>query len=63
MTYEEAVKLTNRFPKDRDVPKLLSAAIKKAEGIEKDLLGEVVEGLILACKSNEDFSLVEKYFD
>lgn len=63
MTYEEAVKMTNRFPMDRSVPSLLAAAIKKAQGVEKDLLGELVEGLILSCKSNEDFKLVEKYFD
>tara|TARA_B100001094_G_scaffold260862_1_gene261427 strand:+ start:5348 stop:5539 length:192 start_codon:yes stop_codon:yes gene_type:complete len=63
MTYEEAVKMTNRFPRDKNVPSLLADAIKKAKGIEKDLLGELVEGLILSCDSSEDFELVEKYFD
>ena len=63
MNYEEAVKLTNEFPKNRTVPGQLFKAIEKTSGKEKELLSELVEGLIINCKSFEDFDLIYKYFD
>ena len=63
MNYEEAVELTNRFPRDRTVPGKLAKAIEEATGKEKELLGELVEGLIIGCKNFSDYDLVYKYFE
>ncbi len=63
MNYEEAVELTNRFPRDRTVPGKLAKAIEESTGKEKELLGELVEGLIISCKNFSDYDLVYKYFE
>ena len=63
MNYEEAVELTNRFPRDRTVPGKLAKAIEESTGKEKELLGELVEGLIISCKNFSDYNLVYKYFE
>ena len=63
MNYEEAVELTNRFPRDRTVPGKLARAIEESTGKEKELLGELVEGLIISCKNFSDYDLVYKYFE
>ena len=63
MNYKEAVKLTNEFPKNRPVPGQLFKAIEKTSGKEKELLGELVEGLIISCKNFSDYDLVYKYFE
>ena len=63
MNYEEAVELTNGFPRDRTVPGKLAKAIEESTGKEKELLGELVEGLIISCKNFSDYDLVYKYFE
>ena len=63
MNYEEAVELTNGFPRDRTVPGKLAKAIEESTGKEKELLSELVEGLIISCKNFSDYDLVYKYFE
>ena len=63
MNYEEAGELTNGFPRDRTVPGKLAKAIEESTGKEKELLGELVEGLIISCKNFSDYDLVYKYFE
>ena len=63
MTTEEACALAGKWPKDRTVPKQLRVAYD----IEKDpetklMIGMLAEALMVACESEEDFTLVAKYF-
>ena len=63
MTTEEATELAGKWPKDRKVPKQLRVAYD----LEKDpdtrwYIGMLSEALMVACESEDDFTLVAKYF-
>ena len=62
MTPFEALELSREFPKNRQVPKLLSEAMKKTKGEERKMFEQIVEGLYIDCKADRDFDLVNRYF-
>lgn len=62
MTPFEALELSREFPKNRQVPKLLSEAMKKTKGEERKKFEQIVEGLYIDCKADRDFDLVNRYF-
>ena len=62
MTFDEAVELIQGWPEDRSVPRKLKAGIDSAKGLDKALMSQMVEALVVASTSQADFDLVEKYF-
>ena len=63
MTFEEAVELVSSWPKNRNVPSRLKAGIASAKGIDRVLMGNLVEALVVASETEADLKLVQKYFD
>jgi hypothetical protein len=63
MTFEEAVALVGRWPMDKTVPMQLALAIKTAEGREQQEIALLVEALVVAAESPEDFALIQEHFE
>ena len=61
MNLDDALALTQRFPKDKTVPEKLADAINKSSGYEKKMLIKLGEGVILDATTKEDRQLVQKY--
>tara|TARA_Y100001963_G_C6670052_1_gene394655 strand:- start:265 stop:453 length:189 start_codon:yes stop_codon:yes gene_type:complete len=59
---EEIAKLVSRWPKDRDVPRLLLDKYVAARGSKKTKIGMYVEALLVACNTEDDVALVEEYW-
>lgn len=62
MTPQEAVVLVGRWPDDRSVPRRLAEAAAKASGEERWQLMSLVEALMTAATTAEDFDLIAKHF-
>lgn len=62
MTFKEAVELVQGWPKDRSVPRKLKEGIDTAKGLEKELMGNLVEALTVSSATTADFDLIGKYF-
>jgi hypothetical protein len=62
MTPDEAVKLAGQWPADRTVPKQLRVAYDRAKGEDKWKIGMLTEALMVAAETEEDFTLVAKYW-
>lgn len=62
MTSAEAVALVGRWPDDRTVPQRLRSAYDNASGSQKMEIGMLSEALLVACKTAEDFALVNEYW-
>tara|TARA_R100000742_G_C4194892_1_gene25813 strand:- start:41 stop:238 length:198 start_codon:yes stop_codon:yes gene_type:complete len=62
MTASEALILSRGFPKDKNVPKQIFIAMEQAEGEEKKKFGQIIEGLYIDCKSDEDYDLIDRFF-
>ena len=62
MTASEALILSKGFPKDRDVPRKIYAAMTKTRGDGRKKFEQIVEGLFVDCRSDADFNLIDKYF-
>jgi len=63
MTFDDAVELVKGWPKDRAVPRKLKAGIAAAKGLDRELMGQLVESLTVSAESKADFELIETYFD
>lgn len=63
MTPQEAVVLVGRWPGDRSVPKRLAEAVAKASGEQRWQLLSLVEALMTASVTKEDFDLIQRYFE
>ena len=61
MNTEEALRLSQRFPADKTVPKKIAKAIKESSGEEKYNLQRIAEGLIVDAITPDDIKLVDKY--
>ena len=61
MNLDDALALTQRFPKDKTVPEKLADAINKSTGYEKKMLIKLGEGVILDATTKEERQLVQKY--
>ena len=61
MNLDDALALTQRFPKDKTVPEKLADAIKKSSGEEKKLVIKLGEGVILDATTKGDRKLVQKF--
>ena len=61
MNLDDALALTQRFPKDKTVPEKLADAINKSSGYEKKMLIKLGEGVILDATTKADRKLVQKY--
>ena len=61
MNTEEALRLSQRFPEDKTVPKKIAKAIKECSGEEKYNLQRIAEGLIVDAITPDDIKLVDKY--
>jgi|TARA_R100000329_G_C7422218_1_gene148355 hypothetical protein len=61
MNLDDALALTQRFPKDKTVPEKLADAINKSSGYEKKMLIKLGEGVILDATTKEERQLVQKY--
>tara|TARA_B100001093_G_scaffold199618_1_gene191775 strand:+ start:8883 stop:9077 length:195 start_codon:yes stop_codon:yes gene_type:complete len=62
MTPTEALILSREFPKNRTVPKRIFESMEKARGDNRKKFEQIVEGLFIDCKADEDFILLNKYF-
>ena len=63
MTYDDAIALVQSWPKDRSVPRKLAEAIADSTGKNALMLGLLVEALTTAAVSEEDYKLIDKYFE
>ena len=62
MTFDEAVTLVQGWPEDRSVPRKLAEGIVKASDEDIVFMGQLVEVLMVAAASEEDYKLIGKYF-
>ena len=62
MTFDDAVKLVQGWPEDRSVPRKLAEGIVKASDEDIVFMGQLVEVLMVAAASEEDYKLIGKYF-
>tara|TARA_R100001443_G_scaffold29544_2_gene42757 strand:- start:1544 stop:1735 length:192 start_codon:yes stop_codon:yes gene_type:complete len=62
MTPFEALELSRKFPKNRTVPKRIYDALQKTRGDNRKKFEQIVEGLYVDAKEDEDFDLLNKYF-
>lgn len=63
MNFEQAVELVGRWPLDKTVPMQLSLAIQTATGREQAEIALLVEALVVAAESPEDFALIQEHFE
>ena len=62
MTASEALILSRKFPKDKSIPRKIYVAMEEAKGEEKKKFGQIIEGLYIDCRSDEDYDLIDKFF-
>jgi|TARA_R100000988_G_C3956702_1_gene143955 hypothetical protein len=62
MTPFEALELSRKFPKNRTVPKRIYDALQKTRGDNRKKFEQIVEGLYVDAKEDEDFDILNKYF-
>ena len=62
MTPFEALELSRKFPKHRTVPKRIYDALQKTRGDNRKKFEQIVEGLYVDAKEDEDFDILNKYF-
>lgn len=63
MTFDEAVELVKGWPKDRSVPSKLKVGINAAKGLNRALMSQLVEALVVASSTEADLALIQKHFD
>ena len=62
MTPFEALELSRKFPKNRSVVKRIYDALQKTRGDNRKKYEQIVEGLYVDAKEDEDFDILNKYF-
>ena len=62
MTPFEALELSRKFPKNRSVVKRIYDALQKTRGSNRKKFEQIVEGLYVDAKEDEDFDILNKYF-
>ena len=62
MTPFEALELSRKFPKNRSVVKRIYDALQKTRGDNRKKIEQIVEGLYVDAKEDEDFDILNKYF-
>jgi len=62
MTFDQAVELVQGWPEDRSVPRRLSRAIENTDDSDRFWMRQLVEALMVAAVSEEDYKLIGKYF-
>ena len=62
MTPFEALELSRKFPKNRSVVKRIYDALQKTSGDNRKKFEQIVEGLYVDAKEDEDFDILNKYF-
>ena len=62
MTPFEALELSRKFPKNRTVPKRIYDALQKTRGDTRKKFEQIVEGLYVDAKEDEDFDILNKYY-
>ena len=62
MTPFEALELSEKFPKNRTVPKRIYDAFQEATATNKKKFENIIEGMYVTAVQDEDFELLNKYF-
>tara|TARA_R100001015_G_C4628090_1_gene188036 strand:+ start:2277 stop:2468 length:192 start_codon:yes stop_codon:yes gene_type:complete len=62
MTPREALELSNKFPKNRSVVKRIHDAMQQTRGSNRKKFEQIIEGLYVDAKEDEDFDILNKYF-
>ena len=62
MSFEIVLELIPKFPRNKDIPRLVRLELDKAKGLEKVNIERSVEALHVAANTDKDFELIEKYF-
>ena len=62
MTPFEALELSRKFPKNRSVVKRIYDALQKTRGDYRKKFEQIVDGLYVDAKEDEDFDILNKYF-
>ena len=62
MTFDQAVEMVQGWPEDRSVPRRLARAIKSTDDLDRFWMRQLVEALMVAAVSEEDYKLIGKYF-
>jgi len=62
MTPFEALELSRKFPKNRSVVKRIYDELQKTRGDNRKKFEQIVEGLYVDAREDEDFDILNKYF-
>ena len=62
MTIEDAITTLGEWPRNRNVPRLLSEGIQAAKGQHKAQLQQMAEILFAESLTQADIDLVDQYF-
>ena len=62
MTFMDAVEVVQGWPEDRSAPRKLAAMIEAAKGKDRVFMRQLVEALMVAAASEDDYKLIDKYF-
>lgn len=62
MTFAEAIELVKGWPEDRSVPSRLKAGIDTARGLDRALMSQLVEALVVASSAEADLASIRKHF-
>ena len=60
--FEEAVKIAQGWPADKSVPMRLRVAYNAAKGMDRQLIGQLSEALMVASEGEADLDLVRVYW-
>ena len=62
MSFETVLELIPKFPRNKDIPRLVRLELDKAKGLEKVNIERSVEALHVAANTDKDFELLAKNF-
>ena len=60
--YKQAIALISKWPKDKDVPRLMRDIYEKSNANDKIDISRATEALYTAAESEKDFELIEKFW-
>ncbi len=62
MSFKQAIALISKWPKDKDVPRLMRDIYNKSNANDKIDIGRATESLYVTAESEKDFELIEKHW-
>ena len=60
MSFKKAISLISKWPKDKNVPRLMKGIYNKSNDYDKIDIGRAIEALYAAAESETDINLISK---